>query len=215
MKKLKQSIRKEYPQVILYLDDLTSILSILDENWFENIEIETNKYSYNKDEITIIKPEEQIKEIRSTKPVYFSLSFENSRWAGKPTIYIWNNSALSLGISQEIGNILYSWKRSFFHLLTSPLIVWIFCNLIIYLFAFNLWQIKIPYIRYIFLIGILLTFLLLVWCAIISTTSIVKNNIFYYQNKNELPNFFVKNKDNLLTGCIIAIITFFLTKILW
>lgn len=216
MSRWKNAINKELPPVVLYLDDLTAIISILTENWFENIEIQTDKGSYTKEQLSKIKPDEQLRIIRCWEPVYFIISFDNSHWSWGTTIYMSDQDSFYSKIYQSVLKILYSRKRTIFFLFTRPWVSAIFFLITFLIFIANYKTINFNTPLWtVWIVWIVLNVILLVGACVIPITRLVQNNIFYYKNRDGISAFLLKNQNQILTDLVIALVTFILTKFFW
>lgn len=210
MEKINQSIRKKFPQVRFYLDDLTKIIDILEDNNFKKIEISTFTHKYSKEELANIPNSDSISEIRSNDPFYLSIDFNHSFGAGV-SIYAGNDSVLAEGIIQKVGRVLLSRKR-IFHFYISKfwfalVVLFLTQSIASYLFVKE----KIEG-RSLFLI-ILVAISIYSLSMLLDSGKLFRKNIFYYNNRDDQPSFWSRKKDEIILGFIIVIITIIITKI--
>ncbi len=201
MDKIIHPISKQIPFVNLYLDDITEILEILENEKFDKIEIKTLTHIYSKDEIKTIKPNEQITDIYSHNPFYISINFNNRNGIH---LYSSNDSTLAEGVIKKIESILQRQKRrvsnfliKYKHLLTTILPI-----VIVILFIKNIITMAI------FVIALILGSIL---NTSLTFVKYFNKNIFYLINKSERSSFFIRNKDELILLIISNVFTMLIT----
>lgn len=210
MEKINQSIRKKFPQVKLYLDDLTRIIDILEDNNFKMIEISTSTHKYGKEELAIIPNSSSISEITSHDPFYFSIDF-NDGFGDGICIYSGSDSVLAEGIIQKLGKIFLI-RRRFFPFLVTKYWVAIGIQFIIILFCFYfLAHAKISVSTYFILCfgGVILALFLM----FLDSGKLIRKNIFYYKKKDDQPSFWIRKKDEIIVGLIVALVSVTITVI--
>jgi len=213
MKKVYHSISKGLSPVKLYLDDIKKILSILKEESFSNIEIETTNNQYSEDEIDSIQPSESLSQISSYNPFYINISFY-SGYGGAVRIFAKVDTALAYGVINKIEFLLKSRRRRVFSIATN---IW-FASLFPFLgilttFIFLLQERNTInlIISLSLLIGTLLIFLVLMS---LDSGKLCRKNIINLKKKKEQLNFWKRNEDQIISGIIVAIITSFLSVII-
>lgn len=210
MEKINQSIRKKFPQVKFYLDDLTKIIDILEDNNFKKIEISTSTHKYSKEELVNIPNSDSISEIRSNDPFYFSIDFNHSFGAGV-SIYAGNDSVLAEGIIQKVGRVLFSRKRlihSYISKLWFALVVLLLTESIaLYLYG------KEKIVGGTLLLLFIVAFIIYSLSVLLDSGKLFRKNIFYYKNRDDQPSFWSRKKDEIVLGIIIIIITVIITKL--
>jgi hypothetical protein len=215
MEKIIHPIRKTYYPIKFYLDDLEKIVEILKEENFLEIVIKTKKNKYNNTEIAQMGAGETIDEISSRNgDLYISINFDNN-FDGKNSIYINKDFALAEGIIQKIGNILLSRKRKVFSVISSNWFLPVICVFTsVFIGLLNIEKIiNDKQGALFFLINLIFVIIIMVCVAKFS-----KGNIFYYKRKNNLHNFFIRNKDQIwiviISSILGAVITLVVTRLL-
>jgi hypothetical protein len=211
MEKINQSIRKNFPQVKLYLDDLIKIIDILEDNNFKKIEISTNTHKYCKEELKDIPYSDSISQVESKDPFYISITFNNGFGPGV-NIRTGNDSILAEGIIQKIGRVLLSRKRSIHYYISKFWVALLIEILILTPSVYFILKKDITLSTF-----FLITFCVMAinfFCMLIDSGRIFRKNIFFYKIKEEQPNFWTRKKDEIIVGIIVAIITIPLTVII-
>jgi hypothetical protein len=208
MKKLKRSILKHYPPTLCYLDDIIDIYNILKDNC-KSVSIQANNFEFDSPS--------GLKELNV--PVLHRLSLKGI----DPYIDIdFRPFELSIWISEE--NIITKGMLSSLEQVISKCERKVLRHLLKWSYI---------YAGLIFIVGIFLTFRYLEGLSVILSVSsliIIFILAYYYSNKSDNktystlflsqnkynPNFFVRNKDELLSKFIFlvlgAAITYIITR---
>lgn len=209
MEKINQPIRKKFPQVKLYLDDLKRITEILKNQGFKKIEIATTTNKYSSDEIAMIPAKTPVSEIKAYDPFYISVNFNKSFGKGV-SIYSDTDSAIAEGIVQKIGLILLNRKRKIFSILVKTWVVYT---------LFILIQALAYFLKAKGTIQTLTMFLIILGAIIydaffgflLDSGILFRKNVFYYKNREEQPSFWIRKKDDIILAILSAIVGSILT----
>lgn len=209
MEKINQSIRKNFPQVKFYLDDLTKIIDILEDNNFKKIEISTSTHKYSKEELVNIPNSDSISKISSSDPFYISIDFNESDGDG---VYIYSgiDSALAEGIIQKLGKVLLVRKRILFYISkhwVALLVIILMYSIASYLFVKEIIE------RRTFSSLLIVAFIIYSLLILLNSGILFRKNISYYKNRVDQPSFWSRKKDEIIVGIITAIITVIITVI--
>ena len=214
MEKIKGPIWKTYPFVRIYSEDIQEIIDILKGVNPKEIKIKTKDYLLKIDELKNINDEElSYLAIDSYQP-YISIEFQSGFVADGVKVYCSEETILMHGVVKKIGDLLRKNKRIFFNIFTKKWLVYIILPLGSF-FAkpiSNLLRIK----WYLILIFVFMIVVL----SIISDSGLFKKNIIVLKSRRSYPNFWKRNKDNIMlviisnmvTAVITAIVTYWASK---
>jgi hypothetical protein len=202
MEEINQSFSKDFSAVKLYLDDLGQIIEILKKEGFKEISITTPTHKYAENELGKITRGSYIEEIIAHDPFHISIKFTEKYGKGG-RIYSGTDTAKAIGLIQKLGSLLLTRKRLFFSFISSNFFIFplIFAieALALLLEAFH----KID--RTQMLIIILLDLVILFPLIFLSAGYLFKKNYFFYKKREDQPTFWVRKKDDIIAGSLIAI----------
>ena len=206
MKTCKKPIVCSLPFVNLNLDDLEDINKLLENNNCRDIKFENEEFEFKFNEISKLRTDE-LKQLKiSCYDPYLCIDIDNISYSRKPKIYCGSSDTKSVGIVKQIEDIFKNKKRHFFNLIGNQyhllIILMISCSILIVSNNFLFQKIVV------FLI--LITFLFF----IISSGFIFNLNIISLIKTKNQSNFFKKNKDQIIVGIIVAIVTVAITLML-
>ena len=203
MEKKIHSIIKELPCIKIYLDEIEEIISILKEEGFSQITIETMKHKYSSDEIKKIQQNENIIEIYSDSPHLIRVSFKNHLKSGV-FIYSSTDNALAHGILIKIENILKNKDKKLFTILINNQFK-ITHLLIVQVLSFFLYSSNIINLKNLILILLCTIALYLIFSLLILSSFYFKNTIILEKRPPQYQ-FIRNNKDKLIIKIISSII---------
>jgi len=214
MEKIDKSVRKSYPPLRLYLEDLMEIIDIFDANFNEyKIEVDDFKLD-NIDEIDKINKKEINNLYISTFEGGFTSLNLNSFSASLKIDNEQDNKLLA--VFHKIDKLLTGKEKFYLRVLATPNTTYIF-SLGILIFALLLLSHKISLLLYI-LISLILICLMIVFLIVGYRIASKKYCIIYMVNSDSKIGFFEKNKDNIILslfstifgGIIVVVITYIL-----
>ncbi len=204
MRQIKRPISTELPVIKMYLDDVQAIYDILKNNC-NTVIIETDKYQIT--DITKLKDigVDEIHEM-SFNCQNPDINIELRPYMGR--IYISEDSTLTRGILSQIEEILSKCKRkivsklesSLFYLLFSLLVSATIVLLVIFV---ELW------LAIFWGVTVVLIYILLVVKSY--RLSLRQHSTIILSERRERTNFFNRNRDQIIVGLIIAIVSVALT----
>lgn len=204
MEKINKPLSKQFPSVILYLNDLVEIIGVLRNENFKKIDIITPTHKYNDTELAKIPIATPIIEIKSYGVFYISINFNNSFGDGV-RIYTDTDSSLAEGVMQKIEKILIARKRKIFSLTAKTgLVIVVFFIIQILAYFFNAKSIINEFTKNLI---ILVAFIFYIFSIVIDSGKLFRKNYFYYKNREDQPGFWDRNKDQILIKLMIIIIT--------
>lgn len=194
MKRINKSLSKAYPTVKLFLDDLTSIESILNESAMD-FEISTEDYTFTSvDELESKYKNENLSSLKiSTRSPYINIEL-NKMWI---RIYCGSEETSTAGIFYKLDKILSAKVRKP-RFLYSYYAIWI-GNILILATPNSLLKKINPQAPEIELILTLIWFLWILWVAYIR---LFKSSDISLVKRADLQNFFSRNKDQIIVSLI-------------
>lgn len=201
MQKIHNSIRKEFESVRLFGDDIRKIIEIMNEAGLSQITLKTNTHRYDDHEIGIIREPERLIGITSESlPFHLSIDFDGS---GGGHVYSSDDSLLAEGAVEKILRLLKIRRRSLGFLMNSWLIPLAMSGpLLIGFFGLN----HLPVWAVLSLDTIAISWLALFVFGL--------KNIIALQTKAELPNFWKRKRDDIVTILITSVILIPLTAVI-
>jgi len=204
MKTLKQPISKELPLTRMYLDDVKAIYDILKNNC-GSVEITTDKYEIS--DVTKLKDigESQIHTLNfECRDPYISINLFPSH--GR--IYISEDSTITRGILSQIEDILNKCKRKIASILDS-FSAYIILGLLLSTSLVMISKFTEGWLSITLVIFIILIFIL--YYGQTYRLSLHQHSTIILSERRERANFFKRNKDQIIVGLIIAIVSVGLT----
>jgi hypothetical protein len=204
MKELKRPIHKGLPLIRMYLEDVQAIYNILRNNC-SSVIIKTEKYEIS--DVTKLKDigENQIHTLRfECQDPYVSINF--LPFEGR--LYISEDSTITRGILSQIEDILNKCKRKIMRLLCSslmPTIMGVLVGAAFYpILRFTEGGLSVTLLVFLVLIYILLL-------VIFYRISLHQYSTIILSERRERTSFLKRNKDQIIVGLIVAIVSVCLT----
>jgi len=207
MKKKPHNLSQHYKMPHMFRDDLEYIESIIKSQSPTEYKLESKDYEYKS--IKEIPQDEIINNFHiQVYDPYLSLDFkENSA-----NIYASDDNIKITGVVKKISDIISKRERKLlWYLSTSS--TWFAPG--IFLIAIQLLtkisEKGININRNWIIIIYLILILLVIWWIIGFNSSIKKFSVIEFSYRKNKSNFFIRNKDQIIVGTIVAVITVFLT----
>lgn len=212
MKKKTQYFRQDFKMPHLFREDLEKLEDIIKELSPQEYKFETKDFEYKTiQEIT--KDVEVINEINDfhiqTYNPYVSLDFNNN----SAYIYSSDDDIKTIGVIKKITDIISKrerkllWQLSRLSSFLAPALIWFPFLLMIFLSKETIKSNKI-----LFVIATLILYIVaIVWWIIGYNAHFKKFSVIELEYKKNKSNFFIINKDRIIVGIIVAIVTVILT----
>jgi len=199
--------------VKLYYNDLLKVINILKKTNSEKIRITTDRFKLFSNELNELR-NKPIKHMTIETQNSLVLRFGKEFYDDGLTITSWDNSVKSLGIAQQLKAFFKTKKKRLLSLFRFSLISYVSTFLLIlqvFLFPIDLKVLQNIFIFYIWLITVSIgTFYIIVY-FLVKYARVIKGSQIIMVDKDDLPNFWVRNKDALIVNIIIAIISAIIT----
>lgn len=208
MEKIDKPLSKPHPPVKLYKEEIERILSLLKNEGFNDLIIKTKDYKYTADEFLKLEHETiDTLNIGGYNPFYLSIDFDSS-----VRIYTGSDGAKEVGLAHKIEQLLKKNKRVLLSCIIRPWAPFLFSFLFVAIAISSLiFLYKISIINQSFFKNnleiILPVVYLFTYVPIFLLTLKKPKNIIILDYKKSAPGFWERNKDRIMVGIIVGILT--------
>lgn len=198
--------------VKLHYNDLVKVIDILKKTGSEKIRITTDRFKLFSDELEKLKKKPiRFMTIETQDSLILRLGEEFSDDGA--IIRSWDNSEKYLGIAHRLREFLITKRRKFISLFRFSWVVYTLIFLLVFVTGF-LQEFasgqNFLYLNYVSFVLLLVT-IFYITVHILVMKRKIKGNQIIMVDKDDLPNFWIRNKDRLIAGTIVAIISAIIT----
>lgn len=210
MKEINEAVRKNYPLVRLYQNDIKEMVDILENEKLEKICIQTKNKEFEANEPISDDDYKNIQRITAYRPIYFSVDFQD-RFGVGVNIYSSTNTVQALGLIHKVEDVIYKRKRRYYSIVVNPHIF--LPSLIGAQIIISFLNIKHILSEKGYWIAMGIDAIFFVVLMLLASGYLFRKNILYPKSKSQMPNFFERKKDDIFVGIFLCIIAFLLGRL--